>query len=306
MKPHISILIILMLTTSLAFSQYRFSDYQNSTVLMPSFAGYDGTKFTTKYRDQYPNVPGTYTTIQASAEHQLANFNSGVGIQFLRYNESNLSKNSFEIMYSYDFKINEKLHIRPGAQFSFNYMSIDWQNLTWRDQLNGGGTTTTIQPTGNEKVIYPDAGASVLGYGNNYWFGMGASNLLMPKESLYRENSKQPIQFIANGGYIIHPKGNLEEAITLHGLYKKFGQFDQIDLGATWNNKFIIGGLTFSGMSIGTAGDSFFNSNAVTTLIGFKYSGISLKYSYDFVISQLVGVTGGAHEITLSYSLKKQ
>ena len=111
MKTHIPILFLLIIMSSVGYSQYQFSDYRNSTVLLPSYAGFEGTKFTTKYRDQFPAIPGNYTTIQATAEHQLTSFNSGVGLQYLRYNESALSVNNIEVLYSYDFKINDNFHI---------------------------------------------------------------------------------------------------------------------------------------------------------------------------------------------------
>ena len=310
MKTHISLIILFMLISSVAFSQYQFSDQHNSTVLMPSFTGYEGTKFTTKYRDQYPSVPGSFTTIQATAEYKHVNYNSSFGIQYLRYSEMALYTNEFQLLYSYNIKLTDNFYIRPGAQFNVSYLSLHTEDLLWGDQIHTGFDPgyprPTIQNIKFNRAIHFNFGASILTYGDNFWFALGTNHFLAPQLSFLDGTiSRSPIEFIANGGYVFRSKKNPLSAMTLGLLYKNYGGFDQFTISGLWNNEFIVGGLAFRGMSISKAVKPFVNGEAIIATFGFKFVGLTIKYSYDFVISGLIGSTGGAHEITLSYNLKR-
>ena len=47
--------------------------------------------------------------------------------------------------------------------------------------------------------------------------------------------------------------------------------------------------------------DDGFDRDAVVLLVGYKTKYLHIGYSYDFTISQLVGATGGSHEISCMY-----
>jgi hypothetical protein len=48
------------------------------------------------------------------------------------------------------------------------------------------------------------------------------------------------------------------------------------------------------------------NAGAITMLLGLKLKSISVGYSYDFTTSSLITRTGGAHEVSLIYTMDKK
>ena len=51
------------------------------------------------------------------------------------------------------------------------------------------------------------------------------------------------------------------------------------------------------------AGNQYASSDALIYLLGFKTKNITISYSYDMTIGQLISKTGGSHEIAISYSI---
>lgn len=43
------------------------------------------------------------------------------------------------------------------------------------------------------------------------------------------------------------------------------------------------------------------NLDAIVVLVGYKIFNFTVGYSYDLTVSDLLGTTGGAHEISLIY-----
>jgi hypothetical protein len=74
-------------------------------------------------------------------------------------------------------------------------------------------------------------------------------------------------------------------------------RFLQSNVGLYYYREPIIFGLWYRGVPLVTsqAGD------AVIALFGIKTNDLHIGYSYDFTISNLIGSTGGAHEISLVY-----
>jgi hypothetical protein len=45
------------------------------------------------------------------------------------------------------------------------------------------------------------------------------------------------------------------------------------------------------------------NSDAVLIVLGYESNGVRVGYSYDYTISELSGLSGGAHEISVTMQL---
>jgi hypothetical protein len=75
------------------------------------------------------------------------------------------------------------------------------------------------------------------------------------------------------------------------------GKFFQSDVGLYYYIDPLIFGLWYRGIPLITsqAGD------AIIGLVGIKTDQLHIGYSYDFTISNLIGSTGGAHEISIVY-----
>jgi type IX secretion system PorP/SprF family membrane protein len=282
------------------FSQF----YANALYLSPSFAGATSEyRLGINYRNQWPAVPGVFHTYSISFDKALTNFNSGIGI-LATYDvagSGNLSTTNIGLLYSYDFNINKEWHIRPGINFKFYYLGLDINKLIFNSQITGSGTSPSVTPPPFENVADVDFATSALVYNSTTWAGFTFDHLLKPKTSFYGNDATVPIKFNFYGGTQILKKTRLkqkmQDVLSVALNFQKQGKFYQSDLGLYYYKDPLIFGLWYRGIPLVTtqAGD------AIIGLIGIKTNQLHIGYSYDFTISNLIGSTGGAHEISLVY-----
>ena len=303
---YINLFIIIALSTGqdVQFTQF----YANKLYLAPSFAGaIQQDRIAISYRNQWPQLPGAFVSYSFSYDHFFSNFNSGVGFLFLRdlAGSGELSTTNFGIQYSYDIKINNWLHVRPGIHFLYMQTGLNFDKLIWNDQLSPSGLNPTIeQPTLNSKGDV-DFSASTLFYTDKYWLGATVDHMLKPKNSLYDSETAVPLKFSLFGGAQVFRKGRLlnpiDESLSIAFLFKTQDLYSQMDLGVYWFKEPLILGIWYRGIPLlfdEKVGD------AIAFLAGYKIDNFSIGYSYDFTISKLMSSTGGAHEISVIYEFK--
>lgn len=290
------------------FSQF----YANPLYLAPSFAGLtDGSRVAANYRNQWPELPGQFVTYTFSYDHWFDNFNSGAGILFMQdqAGSGNLRTTNIGVQYSYDFPVNPEWNIRPGAHFLYTERAIDFDKLIFNDQITPGGqrpTTIEVPPLSRRGGI--DFSTSAMMYSRQYWFGFGVDHLLRPNHSLYEfegddaSNAFVPVKYSFFGGTKFSRGGRrvrrLDESLQLAFLYRQQGPFNQLDLGMYWYKNPLVLGAWYRGIpGLSTGGQ-----DAVIFLLGYKVDKFNIGYSYDFSVSRLLGSTGGAHELSLTYS----
>lgn len=282
------------------FSQF----YANPMYLSPSFTGATADyRFGMNYRNQWPSVPGVFNTYSISFDKAMPSFNSGIGI-LATYDVAgtgNLSTTNIGLLYSYDFNINKEWHVRPGINFKFYYLGLDISRLIFNSQITGSGTTPSITPPPFDNVADVDFATSALVYNEKIWAGFTLDHLLKPKTSFYGDEASVPVKFNMYGGVQILKKTRLrqkiQEVLSVAMNFQKQGNFYQSDLGLYYYLDPLIFGLWYRGIPFATsqAGD------AIIALVGFKTTQLHIGYSYDFTISNLIGSTSGAHEISLVY-----
>jgi type IX secretion system PorP/SprF family membrane protein len=282
------------------FSQF----YANALYLSPSFAGATAEyRLGINYRNQWPAVPGVFHTYSISFDKALPSFNSGIGI-LATYDvagSGNLSTTNIGLLYSYDFNINKDWHIRPGVNFKFYYLGLDINKLIFNSQITGSGTSPSVTPPPFENVADVDFASSALVYNATTWAGFTFDHLLKPKTSFYGNDATVPVKFNFYGGTQILKKTRLkqkmQDVLSVAINFQKQGKFYQSDIGLYYYKDPLIFGIWYRGIPLVTsqAGD------AIIGLIGIKTSQLHIGYSYDFTISNLIGSTGGAHEISLVY-----
>jgi type IX secretion system PorP/SprF family membrane protein len=301
---YFSVLLFIIITDSYGqdptFSQF----YANALYLSPSFAGATSQyRFSLNYRNQWPSVPGVFNTYCISFDKALSNFNSGIGV-LATYDvagSGNLSTTNIGLLYSYDFNINKRWHIRPGVNFKFYYLGLDIGKLVFNSQITGSGTSPSVTPPPFDNVADVDFATSALAYNERSWAGITLDHLLTPKTSFYGNDATVPIKFNFYGGTQILKKTRLrqkiQDVLSIAVNFQKQGKFYQSDLGLYYYKDPLIFGLWYRGIPFVTsqAGD------AIIGLIGIKTSQLHIGYSYDFTISNLIGSTGGAHEISIVY-----
>jgi type IX secretion system PorP/SprF family membrane protein len=281
------------------FSQF----YANPLYLSPSFAGAtEEYRLGINYRNQWPAIPGVFHTYSISFDKAMPNFNSGFGI-LATYDvagSGDLSTTNIGLLYSYDFNINKEWHIRPGVNFKFYYLGLDIYKLVFNSQLSGSGTVPSIYPPPFDNVADVDFATSALVYNDRIWAGFTLDHLLVPK-TFYGDDANVPIKFNLYGGVQIMKKTRLrvklKEVLSVAMNFQTQAKFYQTDIGLYYYKDPLIFGLWYRGIPFATsqAGD------AIIGLLGIKTSQLHIGYSYDFTISNLIGSSGGAHEISLVY-----
>ena len=283
------------------FSQF----YANALYLAPSFAGAtDENRVSINYRNQWPAIPGVFHTYNFSYDRWLPNFNSGIGV-LATYDvagSGDLSTTNIGILYSYNIQLNRDWYIRPGINFKFTYLGLNYAKLIWNHQLTATGTTPSVNPPPFESVADVDFATSALVYNDRIWGGFTVDHLLKPRVSFYGEwDTKVPVKLSVFGGVQVSRRGRLlnryTEVVSIAGNFRYQDRVAQSDLGLYYFREPVIFGLWYRGIPFVTsqAGD------AIIGLIGVKTETLHIGYSYDFTISNLIGSTGGAHEISLIY-----
>lgn len=307
MKRIIYIPVLLFIIISDSFGQDpTFSQfYANPLYLSPSFAGAtEEYRLGLTYRNQWPSIPNSvFVTNSISFDKALPEFNSGIGI-LATYDvagSGDLSTTNIGLLYSYDFNINREWHVRPGVNFKFYYLGLDIYKLVFNSQLTGSGTTPQITPPPFDNVADVDFATSVLVYNESIWGGFTLDHLLVPKTSFYGDDASVPVKFNLYGGMQVLKKTRLrvklQEVLSIAVNYQRQGKFNQTDMGLYYYKDPLIFGLWYRGIPFLTnqAGD------AIIGLVGIKTGTLRIGYSYDFTISGIIGATGGAHEISLTY-----
>jgi type IX secretion system PorP/SprF family membrane protein len=299
LKRIIHILFLLFFCAGLKAQDPQFTQfYANPLYLAPSFAGATQQhRLVTNYRNQWPSIPGAFQTYSFSYDHYFENFNSGIGIIAMRdvAGSANLSLTNVGIAYSYDFLVTNLLHIRPGLQFSYVMSGLDFSKLIF-------SSPTEIPPVESTGDI--DASSSVLVYTERYWGGFSVDHMLTPNQSFYADKALIPVKFSVFGGAQIIKQGRLlkpvDETVTLAFLFRSQANYKQLDMGLYWNKQPLVLGLWYRGIPPfnGPRGD------ALALLVGYKKHQLSIGYSYDFTVSNLITSTGGAHEVSLVYQFR--
>jgi len=290
------------------FSQF----YASPLYLAPSFAGTSlkKTRIALNYRNQWPEIPHAYSTYAFSFDHFVSKIKSGIGFLFFRdqAGPGNLALTNIGGVYSFDIKLNDQFHVRPGAQFLYTYRSINFSKLVFYDQVRNNTPATVFVFPDAQSVGDVDFTLSALAYNSVMWLGLTADHLLKPNQSFFGDDAIIPVKYSLFGGTRVMVRERLlvkqQEDVSFAFLYKKQADFKQLDLGAYYFKNPMIFGIWYRGIPIFKG--NYPGSDALVALIGYRIENVSIGYSYDFTISKLRNLTGGTHEVSLIYSFKIQ
>lgn len=292
------------------FSQF----YAAPLYLGPSFAGTTkGTRINLNYRNQWPALGKSFTTMAFSLDHYFHKFQSGLGVLFLRdrAGEGRLGYTNAGLQYSFDIFVNKKWRIRPGVHFIYTQRSINYSALV----LPSGdfqGSSTQIPP--QEKVLAFDFGSSAMAFSNIHWFGFSVDHLTRPNLSLFaNESYKLPIKYQVFGGTRLTRKGRLirtlDETLNASFLFKSQDRKHQLDIGAFWFKEPLMVGLWLRALPFYKIGDELMimSRDALILMSGYRVDNLSIGYSFDLTISNLlITKTAGSHEISIMYKFNQE
>lgn len=282
------------------FSQY----YANPLYLNPAFAGVKKCpKLHLNYRNQYSQIRG-YQTYSASYDQYVSGIKGGLGLLVLRDEAGNGALNLTEasLIYSYHLAVSRKFTLLAGFQATFRQRSLDWDGLTFPDQIDefyGFVKPTNEIAPDNNSSSHLDLSVGFLGYTEHWYLGVTANHLTQPNEA-FLSNNQLPFKLTLQGGASI-PLGrkrlhnSTQNLLIPNIVYQMQGSAQQTTVGLSFKRSAISGGLAWR-----QGGN---NPDAVIVIVGVAPPKMpwSFGYSYDYTVNDVTNVIGGAHEISVSY-----
>lgn len=292
------------------FAQY----YSAPLYLNPAFAGTASDhRFIANYRNQWPGITNGFVTYAFSYDYNLQNLNSGIGVMLVtdKAGTAGLKSTQLNFQYSYRAKLGDKWVLSSGLNFGVASRNIDFNKLIFSDQIEfdqNGNPPPSIDYTTDQSTSYFDFGTGALIYSRKIWFGFSASHLNKPNRSLLDEDAAIPIKTTLHGGIRIPlyhglMKRDRVAAIAPSFVYKRQGNFDQLDIGTYFLYEPIVIGLWYRGIPIQQNVKDNISQDALVVILGFQLTKVELSYSYDLTVSELGPVAGGAHEVAIKYKL---
>jgi type IX secretion system PorP/SprF family membrane protein len=306
-----SFIVLMVQAQDPEFSQY----YAAPLYLNPAFAGTTPDhRFVLNYRNQWPNIARGYVTYAASYDYNLYQYNSGIGFLATvdQAGMAGMKSSQFNFLYSYKWNVSSKWVISSGLNFGYAVRSIDFNKLLFGDQLQFDATGNV--PSDDPALFnlgmahYFDFKAGLLAYNKNFWLGFAVGHINEPNRSLANQEAFIPMKLTMHGGVRIplyHGafKKHSIPVLSPSFVYKRQGNFDQLDVGAYLLYNPIIMGLWYRGIPLGKKMEGNISHDAVVMILGFQFDRIELTYSYDFTVSKLGPISGGTHEMALTYRL---
>jgi len=223
-----------------------------------------------------------------------------------------MKSSQLNFLYSYKWNISSKWVVSAGLNFGYAFRSVDMNKLVFGDQLqfDSDGNVPSDDPAlyNLNTTSYFDFNTGALVYNKNFWFGFSASHLNTPNRSLLDEESLIPIKTSFHGGvriplYVGPFKKDHISVLSPSFVYKRQGQFDQLDLGLHFLYDPVMIGLWYRGIPIQQNVKDNISQDAIVLVLGFQFEKLEIGYSYDFTVSELGPMSGGSHEIALKYKL---
>ncbi len=310
-KLYILTLLLTLHAANVVSQDQQFTQfYAVPTAVSPAFAGASiQNRLSAQYRNQWAAIPGGFSAFNMSFDQFMPNINSGMGL-LVNYDKAGtgaLRTTAVSFQYAYEARIKRNWFFRPALQFGYVTKNIDFDKLTFYDQMIRDGSQPSLEQGTIRPVNYFDMGAGLLTYGPKFWFGLSAFHNNSPDQSFYNTNESPLARKIsAHGGLRIRVKGNsltrLDHYMVLAANYLSQQQFDQLDFGFYYEFSPIILGVWYRGLPMKSNGYGYANHDAVAVLLGFQASRYKFGYSYDITVSKLgIGSSAGSHELSLVY-----
>jgi len=286
---------------------YTYSQfYANPLYLNPALAGVEYCpRIAANYRNQWPSLPGAFVSYSLSYDQFVDVVKGGVGV-ILNYDKSGTAAiNQFTIsaMYAYRLRISERLSASFSLQGGFGQRNVKLEDLIL-DPSTGQGGGSPVQPVlenfdGN--VNYMDfAGGFFVSWDEKFYLGGAAHHITQPNISFLDESDNQinmkitihgGANFGFDNGYGRSSDG--EFTISPNFLFQQQGNFRQMNLGTYLSYSIFVAGIWYR--------HAFENPDAAIILIGITRDNLRLGYSYDYSLSKLSNVSGGAHEVSVAW-----
>jgi type IX secretion system PorP/SprF family membrane protein len=279
------------------FTQFMFNRY----LYNPAYAGHDDAfEVSAIHRSQYVAIANRFIATQGlNLNLPIEAASSGIGItginDFIGYQRSTYVALNYD--YRKKFKWG-KMGIGIGA--GLIQTSIDGDKLRAPEGNYNGGVShnDNFLPNTLQQGVAPDFSFGIYFNNDKYFAGASINHIALSSAKIKGEsgattrlNFSRNLFFMGGYDFTVSNKFKLMPAAIVKTDLKKV-QVDITLTGTIINN--IITGISFRGYTKKTI-------DALAIVLGFKYKGFQLVYSYDANLSYLTKFNTGSHEISLSY-----
>lgn len=285
----------LLFTLTLKAQDPHFTQMRNvGTYLNPALTGEkDKWSINLNYRNQWPEIGGTYITYLVGAEYGFSKAIQGLGVQV--YNDQAgdglINTTALSIPVSKQVKLSKNVLLRIGMQPVFRQKSVDWTRLTFGNQLNNYlGFDSTSVSTSYSTISNVDLNSGFVLDVFKGQVGLAVNNILGPNESFTSGEYRLPIRYTTFISYRFDfGKIAIEPMVCFHSQ-------------ADFTNLLIANTTSYNHFKLLTGVRV---NDAAYIGLGYDFNFIQVAYSYDHTYSKLSGATGGSHEVALLFRIGK-
>lgn len=309
-------LIVFLLTISMfksfgqdpIYSQY----YANPLYLNPALAGSTlSPRIIANYRNQWPSLKANFVTYNFSYEQYVGKINSTFALlaNMDRTAAGAYSTASISFIYTYNLQASHDWFVNMSVQGGVYENTIRWNALIFEDAIHPvHGLSyyhTSETPPDKPTVWLPDFSfGTVVGYKDFFYGGIAIHHLAEPHDGLFNKEDSRLYRkytghvgcnFKLNNGKTVWGKRK-PTTISPAILYQQQLNFKVLSAGVYFNYYPLVAGAWYR--------CNIENPDAVILMLGLQYNNFQIGYSYDITVSKLANVTGGAHEVSLSYKFE--
>lgn len=302
-KIFTTLTVALAAITSVSFAQQdpQFTQFMHSKLIYnPGYAGTsEAICANVLYRQQWVNFPGAPKTGLLSFDMPIGQLPIAIGLNVMS-DQIGFDKTLFaRLALSYNRHIGAGvlgIGIDGGIlqkQFNGTWITPDGNSVYDANIPNyssGTGTNTATNPNLN-KLSY-DVGFGVFySIANKMYVGISSTHLAAQdiKQSSEIKFALARHYYIV-GGYTFNVGEGGKHGINPNVKVKSDAASTQLDLNLTYiyNQKFWLG-------------VSYRMQDAIAPMVGYKFKGMKIGYSYDLTLSKIKGYSSGTHEVMLGY-----
>ena len=317
-RQFLCFIILTMILNNLAAQDPQFSQYYAAPMyLNPGLVGINQQgSFGINYRNQWPSIDANFETYSFYIDNHFEDQYSSIGLIFTTDKEGivGLESNTIGLQYAYQLELTRTWTFRPGVEVAYFTRDLNFDKLTFGDQFDQNGLVNPVSAetlnTGLKAKFFDISFGGVF-YTLDIWIGGAMHHVTEPNQSLTNGEAKLPRRKSIHGGYRIAlnswsgggatTTSSPERSVTPSFNYRSQGDFDQLDLGAFVTLEPLLLGAWYRGIPIRKV-DGVKNSESIIFMLGIQQARTTIGYSFDYTISDLGIGTGGAHEISFTYT----
>lgn len=284
----ITLLTVMGLHNASAQQDPQYTQYMyNMNVVNPAYAGSnEGLSITALYRDQWVGMEGNPTTITLSAHSPISD-RVGLGLSAIKDELGPVSESNVYADFSYTLPLGGSSKLAFGLKAGATFHDVGLADLELQDPND---------PFFAENIsnVYPNIGAGVFFYTDNFYLGLSVPNML---NSVHLDENELKFgsevqHYFATAGYVFQVSDNfkLKPSAMVKSSFEAPVSFDA-NLNALFYDKFELG-------------VSYRLDDSFSGLVGFQVTDfLRVGYAYDHVVSDINVVAPASHEIIITFDI---